>query len=413
MKPSHAFPLFLIGYAILVGFALVSASEFSQSGNWPPWRELLLQPSFLLTSIAFAIIGWWLGAYLAAPWGRMGMLAEEFRSDEKRKTDPILEVDEIVHEIEEGVRKLREAREQLSQAKLVLSHRSKKQEAELERSRNALLNILEDVEETNTRLKELDQFKNDFINITSHELRNPLTPIIAYLDALQNGTLGEMNEQQKSAVEVISRNSHRLKVLVSDILDISKLEGRRMKYFAESADIAELARACITDQESGAKMKNVTLVFQKIGDAPKVKCDRSRISQAITNYLTNAIKFSRSGSPVKVIVKKDDNEVEVSVVDVGIGIAKEEQKKLFTKFSQNASSLAQNRDGTGLGLAICKWIVEDHGGSVGLHSKKGRGSAFFLRLPIRFGPRSGNFFTPSGGTAALSPSAVGSGKEKG
>lgn len=254
----------------------------------------------------------------------------------------------------------------------------------------ALLNILEDVEEANRKLKELDQLKTDFLNVTSHELRTPLTPIIAYVDMLEKGKLGPVSPEQVKALDAIGRNASRLKLLISDILDIAKLEGRRMKYVMEQHDVERIISSAAQDQMAYAKNRGVRVAVEKMPKIPKLKVDGSRITQVVSNLINNAIKFSEPGSEVKVRVALTPKEVIVSVSDKGMGIPPEDVSKLFNMFYQSRRTMTRNAEGTGLGLAICRWIIQDHGGKIWAASKVGKGSTFSFSLPRRFSPKTDN-----------------------
>ena len=256
-----------------------------------------------------------------------------------------------------------------------------KREEELRNFRTAILNILEDTNELNEKLKELDKLKDEFLNMTSHELKNPLTPIISYLDMLTKGELGELSPKQKEALDTILRNTERLKRLIFDILDIAKLESKRMKFDMQKADLEKIIKNSINDMEPFTEEKKIK-IMGKIGKLPLCTGDENRLLQVLTNLLNNAIKFSHERGKISVNAQKNGNKVLISVKDNGIGIGKKDLPNLFKKFYQAPTNI-QRKSGTGLGLAICKGIIEAHRGKVWVGSKLGKWAKFSFTLPIK------------------------------
>ena len=256
-----------------------------------------------------------------------------------------------------------------------------KKDEELRNFRTAILNILEDISELNEKLKELDKLKDEFLNMTSHELKNPLTPIISYLDMLTKGNLGELSPKQKEALDIILRNTQRLKRLIFDILDIAKLESKRMKFDMQKIDLENIIKNSINDMQPFADEKKIKIIG-KIGKLPACLGDETRLLQVLTNLLNNAIKFSHEKGKISVSAQKNGNKIFISVKDNGIGIGKKDLPNMFKKFYQ-ADSNVQRKSGTGLGLAICKGIIEAHRGKIFVESKLGKGSKFSFAIHIR------------------------------
>lgn len=257
-----------------------------------------------------------------------------------------------------------------------------KMEEELRNFRAAMLNILEDISEMNEKLKELDKLKDEFLNMTSHELKNPLTPVISYLDMLSKGNLGQLSPKQKEALDVVSRNTDRLKRLIYDIIDIAKLESKRMKFDMQKVSLDGVLRNSIKDMKPFAEEKNIKII-EKIGKLPKVMADESRLLQVLTNLMNNAIKFSYENVKVLVAAQKKGNNVLISVKDNGIGIAKKDLPNLFKKFYQADSSVRKKYAGTGLGLTVSKGIIEAHKGKIQVESRLGKGTAVSFTLPVK------------------------------
>ncbi len=260
---------------------------------------------------------------------------------------------------------------------------------ELKDARVAALNLLEDMDNANKelnesywKLKEADKLKDEFMNIAVHELKTPLVPIIGYISMMRDGSLGELTEEEEKSLDIISRNVDRLKKLIDDILDISKLESGAMRFEMNDVSVVDVVRNSVQDMQSYAAGKKLTLKAEIQADIPLVHGDKNRLMQVLTDLIDNAIKFTESGGVV-VEAKRVDDDVLVGVRDTGIGIVQKDISRLFVKFQQIDSSLSRRYGGTGLGLAICKKIVEAHGGRIWVESKLGEGSVFQFTLPLK------------------------------
>jgi signal transduction histidine kinase len=235
----------------------------------------------------------------------------------------------------------------------------------------------------------------------SHELRTPLNSVIGFSEMLLIGALGTLSDQQRDALETVARNGRHLLGLVNDVLDLSKVEAGRMELRLTQTDVRTLVGDVITGMESmiHAKAHQVSV---ELGDDPLlVIADEMRVRQVLFNLLSNAVKFTAAGGrvtvragqrrtvlPVPGGLRIERDAVWISVADTGIGIAKEDLPRLFTEFSQVDESLSRRFEGTGLGLALCRRFVGMHGGTIGVESTPGRGSTFWIELPLD-GPQSG------------------------
>jgi signal transduction histidine kinase len=254
----------------------------------------------------------------------------------------------------------------------------------LESSEKATLNIMEDLEETTKKLGRLSQIKSAFLNITSHELRTPMSAIKGYIQMLLKGNLGMINEEQKNALGIVLRNSNRLDRLIQDILDISRLESGTMKFVTGKIDIEKMIKEVDETMQASADLKGIKIKTEIERDIPELNVDKDRISQVVINILNNAIKFSPEGSIINVRAKKQDDDVLFEVQDCGRGIPKEHHQKIFQTFYQVDSSADTRFGGAGLGLAICYGVVFAHGGHIWVEStgKPGEGSTFRFTLPM-------------------------------
>ncbi len=239
------------------------------------------------------------------------------------------------------------------------------------------------IKEQNIQLKKLDKIKSDFLNVTSHELRTPMSAIKGYLQMLLNQSLGEISEEQKKGLEVILRNANRLDNLVQDILDVSRLESGTMKFIIEKTDIQKLVDEVTETMQSSADLKDIKINMEVEEKLPGLNIDQDRIKQVIINLVNNSIKFSPGGSIINIRAKKEEGNILFEVQDFGRGIPKDKQDRIFETFYQVDSGKDTKFGGAGLGLAISRGILLAHSGKIWVKSKEGKGSTFSFTLPIK------------------------------
>ena len=232
-----------------------------------------------------------------------------------------------------------------------------------------------DALDTARELEELNRMKGDFVSMVTHELRSPLTVIAGIGQMLQKGLdrLGE--EKVRELVATLRRETTRLADLVSDVLDVERLEAAPHALSMEAVDLVQLVRESIQDAGLGARAEIVAHPGSAI-----VAADRNRIKQVLINLLFNAGKFSDEHAPVTVDLRPGEDEVTVSVTDRGQGIAEHEMDRLFERFARLEAGRSQ--PGTGLGLYISRILVEQHGGKIWAESELGKGSTFSFSLPL-------------------------------
>ncbi|HHH80083.1 MAG TPA: PAS domain S-box protein, partial [Thermoplasmatales archaeon] len=235
----------------------------------------------------------------------------------------------------------------------------------------------------NESLKRLNNLQKIFLNVTSHELRTPMAAIRGYADLLTLGTLGELNSEQKEALNVVRRNIDRLDNLIKDILDISRLESGTLSIQPTRCDLQEIIAEVLATMRFTAETKNINIETEVEKNLPPIYADRDRIKQVLINLLGNAIKLSKSGSRIILTVKRERDHVVLAVKDFGRGIPKNKQKKIFEPFYQVDSGMDRKFGGVGLGLAITKGIVLAHNGDITVESKVGKGSTFYVKLPFK------------------------------
>lgn len=230
------------------------------------------------------------------------------------------------------------------------------------------------------KLKTVDKMKDDFLNLISHELKTPLTPIRGYLELLLDEDIGKINEKQREAVEISLRRVQHLRRLIDDIVDISMIESKKMKFNMKHIDLSKVVEDTIKGMKVLADEKQIEILKNTPGPL-HVKADETRMAQLLSNLIDNAIKFSTKGSKIMISAEKEDRGLHVKVSDTGYGIPKRHHKKIFEKFYQVDNSSTREFGGTGLGLLICKKIIKEHGGDIWVESKLGEGSIFHFTLP--------------------------------
>ncbi len=231
-----------------------------------------------------------------------------------------------------------------------------------------------------TEMRRAENEQRDFIQNASHELRTPLTVIKGYVEELLEGPLNEPVRIQKH-LEVLKKNADRLETLVSDILDLSRIESRKEVSDTEPLDIRRPIEQLLEELQSRARQKEIRLLKDISGKIPPVLMTELHFIQALSNLMDNAIKYSGSGASVTVRALPKDGIVRVEVEDQGIGISEEERQRIFERFYRVDKDRSRASGGTGLGLSIVRSLVEKYGGTVGLRSKVGEGSCFYFDLP--------------------------------
>ena len=234
----------------------------------------------------------------------------------------------------------------------------------------------------NEERKELDSAKTEFLSITSHELRSPMTPMKAQLQMLQEGYFGKLSKTQKDSLLIVTRNADRLDNIIVDFLEISRIEAARLKFNFEEADLTQTVKETAKFMEGFAKEKNIELVV-KTDKLPIIEADPDRVSQVLRNLINNAIKFSDEKSKIVISAELKDNHILFSVRDHGVGLSNDNQIRIFEPFYQVEDASSRKHGGTGLGLAICRGIVESQKGKIWVESKLGAGSKFNFTLPLK------------------------------
>ena len=233
----------------------------------------------------------------------------------------------------------------------------------------------------NLELQQLDRMKSDLLANVSHELRTPLTAIQGYTEAMDEGLLGAINEQQRNAFQVVRRNTVRLMGMIEQLLGFSRLEAGVAKLDLAAFDLAEAAAQVIYSLRTGHGPE-LNLRLEAEGGLPPVWGDAGRISQVLENLVINAVKFTPSGAEIRVRLRRQGGEAEIAVADRGIGIPPAAQSKIFERFYQVDTSSTRRYGGMGLGLAIVREILAAHQREIRVESQVDVGTTFRFTLPF-------------------------------
>ncbi|MES2385622.1 MAG: PAS domain S-box protein [Pseudomonadota bacterium] len=237
-----------------------------------------------------------------------------------------------------------------------------------------------------TELKRIDRLKSEFVSTVSHELRTPLTSIRGSLGLVSGGMAGKLPDPAMKLIDIAKNNCERLIRLINDILDIEKIESGKMQLELQPMALLPLLTQAVAANQGYGLANNVSLALHCEDPGLQVKVEADRLTQVVTNLLSNALKFSPAGGVVEVHVLRAGLGVRVEVRDHGPGIPEEFRSRIFQKFSQADSSDTRQKSGTGLGLNISRALVERMGGSIGFDSRLGEGTTFFFELPLWRGP---------------------------
>ena len=231
-------------------------------------------------------------------------------------------------------------------------------------------------------LDEASRHKSDFLASMSHELRTPLNAIIGFSEVLEEQMFGPLNEAQQQYVSDVLGAGRHLLSLINDILDLSKIEAGRMELALADVSIPETLQAGLTMHRPRADRAGIDMRLSVEPGVDVVRADERQVRQVVFNLLSNAVKFTPRGGRIDVTARRLADAVEIAVADSGIGIAPEDQQRIFGEFQQARTSSGGFVEGTGLGLALARRFVELHGGELSVTSEVGHGSTFRFTLPI-------------------------------
>jgi signal transduction histidine kinase len=240
----------------------------------------------------------------------------------------------------------------------------------------------------NVKLKQLDEAKEDFISMASHQLRTPLTIIKGYIMMLLEGDAGKLTAKQKNFLRLTLTNSTNMSGLVTDLLNVARIQSGKFVVTLEPINLVELTISLVDQLQEMAQSHNVSLTFEPPKIFPVMQLDEDKIKQVITNFIDNAIHYSRNNGTIKVELKVEENQAIFKVIDDGIGVSAEAKEHLFTKFFRSNEAQSVRPDGTGIGLYVTKTVIQALGGQLIFESEINKGSTFGFRLPIGSAPLS-------------------------
>lgn len=251
---------------------------------------------------------------------------------------------------------------------------------ELSRLNNDLVNMQRELAKKNRQLDELNKLKNQFLGMAAHDLRNPLGNIFNFAELLEDES-ENFTEEQRKFVSIIKSLSNFMVNLVNELLDFSVIESGEVNLNLKKTGLAGLVKQVVELTTLQAAKKSISIFCEIPETKIELEIDAEKISQVITNFLTNALKYSPFNTRIDILITENKDTVRVVVKDQGQGIQQQELDNLFRPFQKTSNQSTGGEKSTGLGLFICKRIVESHGGQIGVNSTVGKGSAFYFVLP--------------------------------
>jgi signal transduction histidine kinase len=246
--------------------------------------------------------------------------------------------------------------------------------------------LFNEIKEKGVQLEVANRHKSEFLANMSHELRTPLNAIIGFSEVLVERMFGELNDKQLEYLKDIHSSGYHLLNLINDILDLSKIEAGKMELDLSRFDLSLALQSAVTLVRERATRNGVRLALDSDGVGDWV-ADERKVKQVLLNLLSNAVKFTPEGGCVSLNARRENDAMEISVTDTGVGIAEEDRVQVFEEFRQAGGDYLRKAEGTGLGLALARRFVELHGGEIHLRSELGKGSTFIFTLPERALPQ--------------------------
>ena len=234
-----------------------------------------------------------------------------------------------------------------------------------------------------TREKSIERLKSEFISIAAHQLRTPLSAIKWVLRMVIDGDTGKITKEQKATLLKGYDCNERVIKLVNDMLSVSRIEEGKFGYTFKNQDLSKIIETVVDELGSLIKEQKINFSLEKPDKLPLVYMDQEKIEMVVENLIDNAIKYTPENGTVGITVKKKDGFINVKIKDNGIGIPKNEQAKLFSKFFRAQNVVRVETDGSGLGLFITRNIIEKHGGTISIKSEEGVGTEVNFSLPFR------------------------------
>lgn len=238
-----------------------------------------------------------------------------------------------------------------------------------------------DLETLNDALDQATRFKTQFLASQAHELRTPINAVIGFAELLRDEVFGPLNDKQKDYVHEILQSGRHLITLIGNVMDLSRIEAGSLGLEPASIDLVVPMAEAMALLKQDAERRRIQLRAVAVPGVVEVYADPNRLRQVFLNLISNGLRFTPENGTVEFSAEREGDWVEIRVRDTGVGIALEDQARIFAPFEQAGASLDRERRGSGLGLAITKTLIELHGGSINLESEVGHGTTFFVRLP--------------------------------
>lgn len=248
-----------------------------------------------------------------------------------------------------------------------------------EKEKIGALVILHDM----TREKMIERMKTEFVSLSAHQLRTPLSAIKWTLSMLLDEDLGKITKEQRGFIEKTYSSNERMISLINDLLNVTRIEEGRYLYKVVPSDIESIVKSVIKLSKEEIEKRKIKVEFEKPKEKlPQVRIDAEKIQLSFQNIFDNAIRYNRIGGRVTVSLKCGKKEIEVAIKDTGMGVPKDQQERVFSRFFRAANVMRKDTEGTGLGLFIAKNIIEAHGGKIWFESEENKGSTFYFTLPV-------------------------------
>lgn len=234
----------------------------------------------------------------------------------------------------------------------------------------------------NDKLKELDEAKDEFISMASHQLRTPLTSMKGYVSMVLDGDTGKISEEQRSMLQQAFDSSQRMVFLIADLLNVSRLKTGKFVIENVPTNLADVVESEVHQIKESATQRGLELSYSKPSEFPTLMFDETKLRQVMMNFIDNAMYYTPRGGKISVEIKKSDKSIDFTVTDTGLGVKPEDQRHLFTKFYRAQNARKMRPDGTGLGLYMAQKVVVAQGGAIIFNSKLGEGSTFGFTFPL-------------------------------
>jgi signal transduction histidine kinase len=350
--------------------------------------SLVTLTSIIISVIVAVVFGLFFSRYIANPISNLKQASIQISKGDYRTACKFLSKTQRSDEIGKLSWEIEKMRQSIESMKTNLDKLVKQRTEELERANQELSEREKDLEKANKELVKTELAKEEFMSMVSHELKTPLTPLKMYSEMfLKTKALGNLNDKQKQAMQLMRNNISKLELLVNDVMDVYKLDIGRLRLNKKDVDVSELVKENMLELQPLMKDKRIQFRAEVAPSSEKfaVVCDPKRVGQVIANLVKNSVDFvPDKGGKITMNVSKNanTNDMMFAIEDNGSGIPAEKVNSLFKSFYQIDTSATRKHGGTGLGLAICKGIIEGHGGKIWIDREYIGGTSITFTLPI-------------------------------